>query len=222
MWSLFVVKCLQKYYSRWSGSWSTLDWLFKIQNRSSIDKHDTIWATGHSAPGDCQTCKNCTFWISTQHYCKWNAYFKYVLSKSECQIQCMNPMIALGQRMLYISCTSSIPPIWSEIYLRLSPARSLDVRLTHPCIHFPFVLSLTKYNSTEACAIYQVQSPFNPALSGHGQIAPPLLMLLFLACRHNWNKVLPPSTSDGWECCLLSMLPFKQNHCGLFFIQIAI
>ena len=109
-----------------------------------------------------------------------------------------------------------------EIYLRLSPARSLDVRLTHPCIHFPFVLSLTKYNSTEACAIYQVQSPFNPALSGHGQIAPPLLMLLFLACRHNWNKVLPPSTSDGWECCLLSMLPFKQNHCGLFFIQIAI
>ena len=149
----------------------------------------------------------------------------------------MNPMIALGQRMLYISCTSSIPPIWSEIYLRLSPARSLHyyflshrwlfinpvhVRLTHPCIHFPFVLSLTKYNSTEACAIYQVQSPFNPALSGHGQIAPPLLMLLFLACRHNWNKVLPPSTSDGWECCLLSMLPFKQNHCGLFFIQIAI
>ena len=109
-----------------------------------------------------------------------------------------------------------------EIYLRLSPARSLDVRLTHPCIHFPFVLSLTKYNSTEACAIYRVQSPFNPALSGHGQIAPPLLMLLFLACRHNWNKVLPPSTSDGWECCLLSMLPFKQNHCGLFFIQIAI
>ena len=32
----------------------------------------------------------------------------------------------------------------------------------------------------------------------------------------------PPSTLDGWECCLLSMLPFKQNHCGLFFIQIAI
>ena len=46
-----------------------------------------------------------------------------------------------------------------------------------------------------------------------------LLMLLFLACRHNWNKVMPPSTSDRWECCLLSMLPFKQNHCGLFFIQ---
>ena len=91
-----------------------------------------------------------------------------------------------------------------EIYLRLSPARSLDVRLTHPCIHFPFVLSLTKYNSTEACAIYQVQSPFNPALSGHGQIAPPLIMLLFLACRHNWNKAPPPSTLDGWECCLLS------------------
>ena len=70
LWSSIVVKCLQKYYSRWSGSWSTLDWLFKIQNRSSIDKHDTFWVTGHSAPGDCQTCKSCTFWISTQHYCK--------------------------------------------------------------------------------------------------------------------------------------------------------
>ena len=40
--------------------------------------------------------------------------------------------------------------------------------------------------------------------SGPGQIAPPLIMLLFLACRHNWNKAPPPSTLDGWECCLLS------------------
>ena len=83
LWSLFVVKCLQKYYSRWSGSWPILDWLFKIQNRSSIDKHDTNWATGHSAPGDCQTCKNCTFWISTQHYCNMNCIILSMCSPNQ-------------------------------------------------------------------------------------------------------------------------------------------
>ena len=55
-------------------------------------------------------------------------------------------------------------------------------------------------NSTEACYL-----PSSVTVqSGPGQIAPPLIMLLFLACRHNWNKAPPPSTLDGWECCLLS------------------
>ena len=137
LWSSIVVKCLQKYYSRWSGSWSTLDWLFKIQNRSSIDKHDTIWATGHSAPGDCQTCKNCTFWISTQHSCKMNAYFRFVLTKSECQIQCMNPMIALGRRMLYKSCVFPISSIWSGNILETEPCKILRCKTDTPVYPFP-------------------------------------------------------------------------------------
>ena len=106
----------------------------------------------------------------------------------------MNPMIALGQRMLYISCTSSIPPIWSEIYLRLSPARSLD--------YYFFVTPVT-FHKSRTCKTDTPVYPF-PVLTNPHELS--------------W----PPSTLDGWECCLLSMLPFKQNHCGLFFIQIAI
>ena len=85
----------------------------------------------------------------------------------------------------------------SHRWLFINP---VHVRLTHPCFQSPFLLILMNCNSTEACYL-----PSSVTVqSGPGQIAPPLIMLLFLACRHNWNKAPPPSTLDGWECCLLS------------------
>ena len=80
-----------------------------------------------------------------------------------------------------------------KIYLRLSPARSLDYHFVTPVT---FHKSRTCKTDTPVC-------PF-PVLTNPHELS--------------W----PPSTLDGWECCLLSMLPFKQNHCELFFIQIAI
>ena len=80
-----------------------------------------------------------------------------------------------------------------EIYLRLSPARSLD---------YYFVTPVT-FHKSRTCKTDTPVYPF-PVLTNPHELS--------------W----PPSTLDGWECCLLSMLPFKQNHCGWFFIQIAI
>ena len=88
----------------------------------------------------------------------------------------MNPVIALGRRMLYISCTSSIPPIWSEIYLRLSPARSLD--------YYFFVTPVT-FHKSRTCKTDTPVYPF-PVLTNPHELS--------------W----PPSTLDGWDCCLLS------------------
>ena len=70
------------------------------------------------------------------------------------------------------------------------------VRLRYDTSVYPFriVTNLHDFTSTEACVTYAVQSPVQ---CGPGQIAPPLIMLLFLACRHNWNKAPPPSTLDG-------------------------
>ena len=69
-------------------------------------------------------------------------------------------------------------------------------------------------NSTEACYL-----PSSVTVqSDPGQIAPPLIMLLFLACRHNWNKAPPPSTLDGWECCLLSKTIVDYSSSRLLYV----
>ena len=73
------------------------------------------------------------------------------------------------------------------------------VRLRSDTSVYPFciVTNLHDFNSTEACVTYVVQSPVQ---CGPGQIAPPLMMLLFSAYKHNRSKALPPSSSDGWGC----------------------
>ena len=62
---------------------------------------------------------------------------------------------------------------------------------------FRIVTNLHDFNSTEACVTNVVQSPVQ---CGPGQIAPPLMMLLFAACKHNRSKAPPPSSLDGWGC----------------------
>ena len=75
-----------------SGSWSIPDWLFNIQNRSSIEEHYTIWATGHSIPGDCQPARIALFGSQLNIIVKWMHNFKYVLTKSECQMKLLSEM----------------------------------------------------------------------------------------------------------------------------------
>ena len=85
------------------------------------------------------------------------------------------------------------------------------VRLRSDTSVYPFriVTNLHDFNSTEACVTNVVQSPVQ---CGPGQIAPPLMMLLFSACKPNRSKALPPSSSDGWGCWLLSKAIVDYFH----------
>ena len=74
---------------------------------------------------------------------------------------------------------------------------------------FRIVTNLHDFNSTEACVTNVVQSPVQ---CGPGQIAPPLMMLLFSACKHNRSKAPPPSSLDGWGCWLLSKIIVDCFH----------
>ena len=80
-----------------------------------------------------------------------------------------------------------------------------NILATEPCkiLTLLFFVTPVTFNKSRTCKTDTPVYPF-PVLTNPHELS--------------W----PPSTLDGWECCLLSMLPFKQNHCGLFFIQIAI
>ena len=80
---------------------------------------------------------------------------------------------------------------------------------------FRIVTNLHDFNSTEACVTYVVQSPVQ---CGPGQIAPPLMMLLSSACKHNRSEAPPPSSLDVWGCWLISKIIVDCFHPDCYVI----